>query len=59
MRQDCTYYGLCYTSRVALAGIRNSSMGPPLGFDLMIPQTMSGCSAMELHLAPWLSEMSG
>ena len=28
-RQDSTYYGLCYTSRGALAGTRNSSMGPP------------------------------
>ena len=24
-----TYHGLCYTSRGALAGTRNSSMGPP------------------------------
>ena len=28
-RQDNTYDGLCYTSRGALAGTRNSSMGPP------------------------------
>ena len=28
-RQDSTYDGLCYTSRGALAGTRNSSMGPP------------------------------
>ena len=28
-RQDNTYHGLCYTSRAALAGTRNSSMGPP------------------------------
>ena len=28
-RQDNTYHGLCYTSRRALAGTRNSSMGPP------------------------------
>ena len=27
-RQDNTYLGLCYTSREALAGTRNSSMGP-------------------------------
>ena len=26
---DCTYHGLCYTSCGALAGMRNSSMGPP------------------------------
>ena len=28
-RQDSTYHGLCYTSHGALAGTRNSSMGPP------------------------------
>ena len=28
-RQDSTYHGLCYTSRGALAGTRNRSMGPP------------------------------
>ena len=28
-RQDNTYHGLCYTSRAALAGTRNSSMDPP------------------------------
>ena len=28
-RQDSTYHGLCYTSRGALAGTRNSSIGPP------------------------------
>ena len=29
-RQDSTYHSLCYTSRGALAGARNSSMGPPV-----------------------------
>ena len=28
-RQDNTYHGLCYKSPGALAGTRNSSMGPP------------------------------
>ena len=28
-RQDNTYHGLCYTSCGALAGMRNSSIGPP------------------------------
>ena len=28
-KQDNTYHGLCYTSRGALAGTRNSTMGPP------------------------------
>ena len=27
--QDNTYHGFCYTSRGALAGTRNSSIGPP------------------------------
>ena len=30
-RQDSTYHGLCYISCGALAGTRNSSMGPPHG----------------------------
>ena len=28
-RQHSTYHGLCYISRGALAGTRNSPMGPP------------------------------
>ena len=28
-RQDSTYHGLSYTSRGALAGARNTSVGPP------------------------------
>ena len=28
-RQDNTYHGICYASRGALAGTRNSSMGQP------------------------------
>ena len=28
-RQDSTFHDLCFTSRGALAGTRNSSMGPP------------------------------
>ena len=28
-RQDSTHHGLCYTSRGALAGTRNSLLGPP------------------------------
>ena len=31
--QDNTYHDLCYTSRGALAGTRNSSMGPPWRVD--------------------------
>ena len=32
-RQDSTYHSLCYTSCGALAGTRNSSMGPPFRID--------------------------
>ena len=31
--QDCTNHGLCYTSRGALVGTRNSLMGPPWRID--------------------------
>ena len=37
-RQDNTYHGLCYTSRGALAGTRNSSMGPPHEGSYVPPQ---------------------
>ena len=40
-RQDNTYHGLCYTSRGALAGTRNSPMGPPWRIDPMTHRTMS------------------
>ena len=39
-RQYRTYHNLCYTSRGALAGMRNSSMGPPW----RINPTRSECS---------------
>ena len=32
---DSTYHGLCYTSCGALAGNRDSSLGPPTGIDPM------------------------
>ena len=40
-RQDSTYHGLCYTSRGALAGTRNSSVGPPWRIDPTTHRTMS------------------
>ena len=40
-RQDSTYHSLCYTSHGALAGTRNSSMGPPWRVDLTTHRTMS------------------
>ena len=36
-RQDNTYHDLCYTSRGALVGTRNSSMGPPHGGSIRRP----------------------
>ena len=40
-RQDDTYHGFCYTSRGALAGTRNSSMGQPRRLDPTTHRTMS------------------
>ena len=57
-RQDNTYHGLCYTSRGALAGTRNNSMGPPWRID---PKTMSERSYLEVQLAPaqqWIQVVS-
>ena len=39
-RQDNTYHGLCYTSRGALAGTRNTSMGPPRRINPTTHRTM-------------------
>ena len=52
-RQDSTYHDLCYTSRGALAGTRNSSMSPPHEGSIRRP-IASGANAVttELHLAP-------
>ena len=44
--QDNTYHGLCYTSRGALAGTRNSSIGPTTH------HTTSERSTSELRPAP-------
>ena len=45
-RQDNTYHSLCYTSCGALAGTRNSSMGPPLRI-----APWAKAHTMELHFA--------
>ena len=45
-RQDNTYHSLCYTSRGALAGTRNSSMGPPHEGSIRRP------------IAPWANALS-
>ena len=44
-RQDNTYLGFCYTSRGALAGTRNSSMGPPHE------------GSIRRHIAPWANAL--
>ena len=53
-RQDSTYHGLCYTSRGALAGTRNSSMGPPHEGSIRRPiAPWANALTKELHLDPW------
>ena len=48
-----TYHGLCYTSCGALAGTRNSSMGPPHEGSIRRPITpWANTLTTELHLAP-------
>ena len=51
-RQDNTYHGLCYTSRGALAGKRNSSMGPPHEGSIRRPTAPGERSTSELRSAP-------
>ena len=51
-RQDSTHHSLCYTSRRALAGTRNSSMGPPHEGSIWRPITpWANALTTELHLA--------
>ena len=51
-RQDIIYYGLCYTSCGALAGTRNSSMGPPREGSIRRPfAPWANALTTELHLA--------
>ena len=51
--QDNTYHGLCYTSRGALAGTRNSSMGPPHEGSIRRP-TAPWANALPLSYVPLL-----
>ena len=52
-RQDSTYYSLCYTSRGALAGTRNSSMGSPHEGSIRRPiAPWANALTTELHVAP-------
>ena len=55
-RQDNTYNSLCYTSRGALAGTRNSSKGPPHEGSIRWPiAPWANALTAELHLAAQLS----
>ena len=57
-RQDNTYHGLCYTSRGALAGMRNSSMGLPHEGSIRRPITPRvNALTTELHLDPCVHPM--
>ena len=58
-RQDNTYHSLCYTSRGALAGTRNSSMGDFKGFQqwnlclvVSMPQTSLDMSILTVPRPP-------
>ena len=52
-RQDSTYHGLCYTSRGALAGTRNSSMGSQHEGSIRRPiAPWANALTTELHLDP-------
>ena len=50
-RHDNTYHSLCYTSRGALAGTRNSSMGPPHEGSIRRP-TAPWANALPLSYVP-------
>ena len=53
-RNNSTYHGLCYTSRGALAGMRNNSMGPPHEGSIRRPIVpWANALTTELRLAPW------
>ena len=52
-KQDSTYHSLCYTSRGALAGMRNRSMGLPHEGSIRWPiAPWANALTTELHLAP-------
>ena len=61
-RQDNTYHGLCYTSRGALAGTRNSSMGPPhegsirRPISLLVERPPGLITVPGPHTALWLTD---
>ena len=55
-RQDNTYHGLCYTSRGALAGTRNSSVESVVGYQwLAVSGWLSEVGYQWLDVSGWLS----
>ena len=59
-RQDNTYHSLCYTSCGALAGMRNSSMGPPHEGSIRWPiAPWANTLTTELHPGPWVKKGLG
>ena len=57
-RQDNTYHGLCYTSRGALVGTRNSWMGPPHEGSIRRP-IAPRANALPLSYVPLLATKEG
>ena len=57
-RQDNTYHSLCHTSRVALTGTRNSSMGPPHEGSIRRP-TAPWANALPLSYVPLSALQAG
>ena len=56
-RVDSIYHGPCYTSRGALAGTRNSSMGPPHEGSIRQPiASRENTLTTELHIAPMFTD---
>ena len=56
-RQDSTYHSLCYTSRGALAGMRNSSMGSSHEGLIRWPiAPWANALTTELYLAPMIDK---
>ena len=56
-RQDSTYHSLCYTSRGALAGTRNSSMGGPHEGSIRRPIAPSRSPSQQRMLTVYLSSV--
>ena len=54
-RQDSTYHSLCYTSRGALAGTRNSSMGPPPQYMKLFDAKPNAICPFGLHIKQFLT----